>query len=404
MLGIEIKPGIFYVGMNDHDTELFEGLWPIKAEGVSLNSYLVMDEKKALIDLTREVASGTLIEQLRSLTSLDSLDYVVINHMEPDHSGALQLFRQLAPHATLLGTEKTRAMLDSWYGFTDGVRAVTDGETLSLGQHTLRFIHTPFIHWPETMMTYEESEQVLFSCDAFGGYGALPGSLYDDECRSLAEFEQQALRYYVNIVAVHSRFVQKAITKLGQTPIQMVAPSHGLLWRGQPRRIIDLYQKWAGYVSGEADAGITLLYGSMYGSTLRMMDAVARGIAREGVPLNIFNVASTHASYFLPSLWLNRGVMVGAPTYEGFMFPPMVQALEMARTKRIPGRTAALFGSYGWSGGAKRHFETLAEGLKWKLADDLQFAGVPGAQELENGVEFGARFARTILNPEPAAA
>ncbi|MFB0533380.1 MAG: FprA family A-type flavoprotein [Anaerolineae bacterium] len=393
---IEIKPDIYWIGVNDRTTDLFEGLWPITQEGVSYNTYLINDEKKAIVDLTKAFKTDEFFDQIDQLADVSQLDYVIVNHMEPDHSGVLHTLRRVAPQATILGTEKTRAMLESFYGITEGVQVVQDGDTLSLGKHTLSFVYTPFVHWPETMMTYEVSERILFSCDAFGSYGALRGAIFDDEYTDLEFYKQEALRYYVNIVALFSGPVLKAIAKLADVPVSVIAPSHGLIWRGNPQLIVDLYRQWAEYATGPTEVGVTLIYGSMYGNTEKMMNAVAQGISREGVPLTIFDAAHTHVSYILPSLWTQRGVMVGAPTYEGSLFPPVAQVLDMAAQKRIRSKKVARFGSYGWSGGAQRHFERIIEPLKWELVDTLEFMGGPTEEDLRHGEEFGSSFARHI--------
>ena len=338
---VEIKPDIYWIGVNDRTTDLFEGLWPITQEGVSYNTYLINDEKKAIVDLTKAFKTDEFFDQVDQLADVSQLDYVIVNHMEPDHSGVLHTLRRVAPQATILGTEKTRAMLESFYGITEGVQVVQDGDTLSLGKHTLSFVYTPFVHWPETMMTYEVSERILFSCDAFGSYGALRGAIFDDEYTHLEFYKQEALRYYVNIVALFSGPVLKAIEKLADVPVSVIAPSHGLIWRGNPQLIVDLYRQWAEYATGPTEVGVTLIYGSMYGNTEKMMNAVAQGISREGVPLTICGAAHTHASYILPSLWTQRGVMVGAPTYEGSLFPPVAQVLDMAAQKRIRSKKVA---------------------------------------------------------------
>jgi len=397
---IEIKPDIYWIGVNDRTTDLFEGLWPITQEGVSYNAYLINDEKKAIVDLSKALKTDEFFDQIDQVTDISQLDYVVINHMEPDHSGVLRTLRRMAPHFTILGTEKTRAMLESFYGITEGVQVVQDGDTLSLGQHTLNFIHTPFVHWPETMMTYEVSERILFSCDAFGSYGALRGGIFDDKCTDPQFYEREALRYYVNIVATFSKPVLKAIAKLADVPVSIIAPSHGLIWRENPQHIVGLYKQWAEYATGPTEVGITLLYGSMYGNTEKMMNAVAQGISQEGVPMAIFDVTHTHVSYILPSLWTQSGVMVGAPTYEGSLFPPMAQVLDMATQKRTRNKKVARFGSYGWSGGAQRHFERLIEPLKWELLDSFEFIGGPTKEDLRHGEEFGARFARLVKGAE----
>jgi anaerobic nitric oxide reductase flavorubredoxin len=393
---VEIKPDIYWIGVNDRTTDLFEGLWPITQEGVSYNAYLINDEKKALVDLTKALKTDEFFDQIDQLANITQLDYIIVNHMEPDHSGVLRTLRRMAPQATILGTEKTRAMLESFYGITEGVQVVQDGESLSLGQHTLRFVYTPFVHWPETMMTYEVSERILFSCDAFGSYGALRGAIFDDDCTDPEFYEREALRYYVNIVALFSGPVLKAIAKLADVPVSVIAPSHGLIWRKNPERIVELYKKWAEYATGPTEVGVTLIYGSMYGNTEEVMNAVAQGISQEDVPLTIFDAAHTHASYILPSLWTQRGVMVGAPTYEGSLFPPVAQALDMAAQKRIRNKKVARFGSYGWSGGAQRHFERIIEPLKWELVDSFEFNGGPTEEDLRHGEEFGAAFARLV--------
>ena len=393
---IEIKPNIYWIGVNDRTTDLFEGLWPITQEGVSYNAYLIDDEKKAIIDLAKALKTDEFFGQIDQIIDISDLDYVVVNHMEPDHSGVLTTLRRIAPQVTILGTEKTRAMLESFYGITEGVQVVQDGETLSLGKHTLQFVYTPFVHWPETMMTYETGEQILFSCDAFGSYGAFRGAIFDDECIDPVFYEQEALRYYVNIVAVFSRPVLKAIDKLAGVPVSVIAPSHGLVWRKDPGHIVALYKKWAEYATGPTEVGVTLVYGSMYGNTEKMMNAVAQGISEEDVSVSIFDITHTHVSYILPSLWTQHGVIVGAPTYEGSLFPPMVQVLEMAAVKKIQNKQVARFGSYGWSGGAQRRFEQLIEPLKWELTDSFEFAGGPTEEDLKHGEAFGAQFARLV--------
>jgi len=372
MPAVEIKPDVYWIGVNDRTTDLFEGLWPITEEGVSYNAYLINDEKKAIVDLSKALKTDEFFDRIAEIVAVSEIDYVVINHMEPDHTGVLRTLRKIAPGATILGSAKTKKMLESFYGITEKVRVVEDGEALSLGRRTLQFFSTPFVHWPETMMTFETSHRILFSCDAFGSYGALRGAIFDDECKDLGFYQKEALRYYVNIVAKFSKPVLKAIGKLADVPVEIIAPSHGLIWRKNPRLIVDLYKKWA------------------------MMNAVAQGISRVGVPLEIFDAARTHVSYILPSLWTKAGVMVGAPTYEGTLFPPMAQVLEMATLKRVLNKKVAMFGSYGWSGGALKHLKKIIEPVRWEMVDSLEFVGKPTDEDLKKGEEFGASFAEII--------
>jgi len=393
---VKIKPDVYWVGANDRTTDLFEGLWPIVHEGVSYNSYLINDEKTAVIDLIKSLKTDEFLAQIDEVTDVSKVDYVVMNHLEPDHSGMVRTFRRVAPNATILGSQKMKEMLESFYGITENVKVVEDGETLSLGKRTIKFFSAPFVHWPETIVTYEEADRILFSCDAFGGYGALRGGIFDDQCTDFYFYEREALRYYVNIVAIFSQMVLNAIKKLKGLPIDIIAPSHGLIWRKDPKRIIDLYKKWAEYSTGDGEAGITLIYGSMYGNTEKMMNAVAHGISCAGVPLEIFDVARTPVSYILPSLWTKRGVMIGAPTYENKLFPLMAHALDIVNRKRIINKKVARFGSFGWSGGAQREFEKIIEPLKWELIDSFEFTGSPTKDDLKKGEEFGAKFAEAI--------
>ncbi len=396
MPAVQIKPDVFWIGVNDRVTDLFEGLWPISNEGVSYNSYLISDEKTAIIDLIKSFKGDEYFAQIDELTDISKIDYIIVNHMEPDHSGLLRTLRRISPHVTLIGSEKTKKMLNDFFSLSENVQVVKDGDTLSLGQHTLQFFMTPFLHWPETMMTYEPSNRILFSCDAFGGYGAIRGAIFDDECKSPDFYQKEALRYYVNIVANYSTRVLSAIEKLSDISVDVIAPSHGLVWRKNASQIVKLYKKWAEYASGKSEPGITLIYGSMYGNTEVVMNAVAQGISRAGVPVEIFDAARTHVSYILPSLWTKRGVMIGAPTYEVSLFPPMADVLSMAVKKRITNKTAAYFGSFGWSGGALREMKRITEPLKWNLIDTFEFVGSPTKRDIKKAQEFGAQFAEAL--------
>ena len=396
MAPIKVDSGVYWIGMNDRTTDLFEGLWPVGREGVSYNTYLIADKSNAIIDLAPAAKAQEFLDQISQLTDVSQVEYLIMHHMEPDHTGALNILLQRAPNITILCSRKMKDMLATFYKVTQNVRSVEDGETISLGETSLTFVLAPLLHWPETMVTYDSGRQILFSCDAFGGYGALRGAVFDDTCTCMEVYEREALRYYANIVAKYSRMVLKAIVKLGDTPVKIIAPSHGLIWRENPGRILELYVKWANYAQGPAEPEVTLIYGSMYGFTEMMMNAVAHGIADAGVPLAVFDAARTHVSYILPSLWTKTGVMIGAPTYEGEMFPPVAQVLQMAVMKRVLNRKVARFGSYGWAGGAQRHMERIIEPIKWELTDVFEFTGKPTAEDLNKGEQFGAQFAEAV--------
>jgi len=396
MKPVEIRPGVFWVGINDRVTELFEGLWPVKDEGISYNSYLIKDEKSALIDLSKEMLSEDYMAQISEVFDLSDLDYIVINHMEPDHSGAVQRLRELAPDAVILGMPKTVKMLDDFYGVIEKVEKLTNGQELSLGKNTLRFVYTPFVHWPETMMTYMVEQKVLFPCDGFGGYGTLDSGIFDDTCDDLAYYEAESLRYFSNIVAAFSKAVLGALGKFGDTPIEMIAPSHGLIWRKDPGRIVELYKTWSEYYNTPGEAGITALFGTMYRNTEQILNAALDGIASEGVPVKVYDVRKTHISYILPDLWTQHGVLVAAPTYEGGMYPYIMDALMMAHRKRMMQKKAVYMGSYAWSGGAQKEFEAMAEKMEWDVLNSLGFIGGPSEFDMTRAREMGVQLARAV--------
>lgn len=279
MPAIAIKPDVFWIGVNDRTTDLFEGLWPITNEGVSYNSYLIRDEKKAVIDLTKSFKGDEYLAQLDEIVDIAEIDYIVVNHLEPDHSGLLRTIRRISPQVTIVCSAKARDMMEGFFSIKKNVHVVSDGDTLRLGKRTLQFFSTPFLHWPETIITYETTHRILFSCDAFGGYGAIRGAIFDDECQHSEFYEKEALRYFVNILANFTQRVLAAIEKLKDFPIDIIAPSHGLIWRKNASHIVSLYKKWAECATRETEPAVTLLYGSMYGNTEIMMNAVAQGIS-----------------------------------------------------------------------------------------------------------------------------
>ncbi len=397
MPAIEVKPRIYWIGVNDRTTDLFEGVWPITQEGVSYNSYLVVDRKTALIDLANTSHAGTLVDQIADVADPKTLDYIVINHMEPDHTGAVHLLLQVAPKVTFLCSAKAAPLLRAFYGVPDAcIQVVEEGQEVSLGATTLRFVMIPFVHWPETMVTYAVEARVAFTCDAFGGFGALRGAIFDEDYPDMTFYCDEAQRYFANIVAKYSTPVLRAIDKLANVPIDVIAPSHGLLWRKDPMQIVEMYRTWSQYAATGGVPGVTLIYGSMYGNTEAMMNAVAAGIGKTGIPLRIFDAARTHASYILAHLWTHTGVLVGAPTYEAGIFPPVAQVLGMIAEKRVMKKKVGRFGSFGWSGGAQKAAEEILAPLKWEWVENLEFQGGPSREDLRRGEEYGKRFAETV--------
>ena len=396
MITREIADRIHAFAVDDRTTALFEGLWPIRDVGITYNSYLVRGKKNVLIDLTNEASSGSLFDTIATIVDPASIDYVVVNHMEPDHTAALKTLMRIAPKVEIICTPSATPMLASFYGITKGIREVQDGEELDIGGRRLAFHHTPLVHWPETMVTYEPAAKVLFSADIFGGYGSQPEVLFDDESADIDFYLRESLRYYTNIIAKFSPQVARMVEKLRKLPLALIAPGHGLLWRKEPQRIVDNYAKWAGYAKGNNELAVTLLYASMYGNTAQAMNAVVRGLGSESVPSVVFDVAHSHLSHILPSLWTNAGVIIGSPTYEGNLFPSILHLLTDAGNKNITNKKVAFFGSWSWSSGALREAKKLVEPWGWEIVDTLEFEGAANKEAIEQAFQLGASFARHL--------
>ena len=401
---IAITKDVHWVGVNDRMTDLFEGMWPVSREGVSYNSYIIDDEKKTLIDLVKATKTDSFIRRINNVVDVSSIDYIVVNHTEPDHTGALPIVRQLAPGSRIFCTKRAAEMIANFYGIEDNVHVVEDGETLELGKHTLTFYPAPLLHWPDTMLTYLNTERILFTCDAFGGFGSLPGYIFDDQSHDLAYYKKEALRYYANIVCRFSPAVTKAIKKVQDAGlvIDVIAPGHGLVWRRDPMDIVGLYGKWADYFNGNGETGVALLYASMYGNTERYMTTVAQGIAQEGIPVEVFDISRTPASYILPAVLKNRGLVLGVPTYEAGLFPPAAHLMDLIARKNIRFKDVAVFGSFLWSGGAQREFTTIIEKLHWNLIDSREFQGGYKVDDVPEAYELGRKVARALAAKKTA--
>lgn len=291
----KLSSNIYSVGVNDRTTNLFEGIWPLP-EGISYNSYLIEDDKTALIDPVSSSFEEEFLSNLEEVTDPEEIDYIITNHLEPDHSGTLPTLRRLAPQAEIVCTEKALQFLESLFGIEDNITSVESGDELDLGDKTLEFFETPFLHWPETMVSYEPSEKILFSGDAFRGFGAIEGEIFDDQ-KELENYEGEALRYFSNIIGMYGPSVQMALDKLEDLEVEVVAPTHGVIWRSEPGRIIELYDRWS---RKEGEEGVTILYGSMYGNTEKLMESVAEGVESTGCKkVRIMDASRAHLSFLL---------------------------------------------------------------------------------------------------------
>ncbi len=401
MKAVKITEGIFCLPVNLESYQLFEGMWPMP-NGISLNSYIVKGEKTALIDLIEDVEGkpADFLAELQSIsTQIADIDYLVLNHMEPDHTSWLPAFHAQNPGLAIYTTAKSANLLKSFYDIEQNVHVVKDGDSLDLGGgKVLRFFETPNIHWPETMMTFEESSGTLFSCDAFGSYGTLNGIYFDDQLSTEQHdfFHNEALRYYANIVSSFSTFVTRGIKHLAGLDIKAIAPSHGIIWRENPGAIIKSYERLASYMVGPAEPEVTVIWSSMYGNTERLVNSIVQGVRSEGIPVHVHRVPDEHVGAILASAWKSTGLVLGMPTYEYEMFPPMAWTLDMFRRKKILNKKVLRFGSKGWSGGAQKELTAITEKLKWEFLEPIEWFGAPTEKELQLALESGKALARQV--------
>ncbi len=401
MKATKITDGIYRLGVNLEDDLLFEGMWPMP-HGISINSYVVQGERTALIDLIEDIRDKPLEfeQELHSIPlQAKDIDCMIINHMEPDHTSWLPAFYQENPDLEFYITKKGAAMLKAFCGIDKNVHIVKSGDILDLGAgKILTFYEAPNLHWPETMFTFEQSSGILFTCDAFGSYGAITDVIFDDQLSSEQHdfFTQEALRYFANIIGGFSMFVEKAVAQLKDLDIKMIAPSHGIVWREKPQDIIDTYLRFAGYMSGPAEAEVTIIWSSMYGNTEKVVNAMIQGVRSEGVPVHVHRVPDDHVGFILASAWKSAGLIVGMPTYEYRMFPPMAWTLDMFGRKKVWNKKVLRFGSFGWSGGAQREMDTLTEKLKWDFLDPVEWQGAPDDEDLKRAEAQSRELARQI--------
>lgn len=357
----EIVNGIFYVGVDDKNTELFENLWPLP-QGVSYNSYLIKDEKNVLIDTVEHTHSEEFFGKIKEVLGDATVDYLVINHMEPDHSSSIKELKRRYPDVKIIGNAKTLSMLNGFYAVTDNVVEVKDGEKMSVGENTLTFHLTPMVHWPETQMTYISEKKVLFSGDAFGTFGALNGKVKDEDV-DMSQYWDEMYRYYSNIVGKYGMPVEKAIAKVGCLPIEYICSTHGPVWKKHIPEVVDVYSRMGRY---EGESGVVVVYGSMYGHTADMAKTIAGALADAGIKnVILHDVSKSDMSFILRDIFKYKGLIIGAPTYSGDIFPKVEALLSQIALRGVKGRVFGCFGSFSWAGVAVKRLTSFAEHMKW---------------------------------------
>ncbi len=343
----EICDNVRYVGVNDRTTPRFEAMWPLP-KGVTYNSYFVHgSEKNALID-TVEIGHLPAFMDNLALAGVTKIDYLVINHMEPDHSGSIPAILEAFPGIKIIGNRQTIGMIGGFYKITDPERfmEIKEGDTVSLGDLSLSFSLIPMVHWPETMVTYIPERKVLFSGDACGCFGALNGGVVDFEMDTTPYFPEME-RYYACIVGKYGKFVQRALQKLKNLEIDYVCPTHGPVWHDEISRVVDLYDRFSRY---EGEEGVTIVYGSMYGNTAVVAEIMAAELASCGIKkIRVHNASFASLDEMITDVFRYKGLIVGSPTYSMHLFPPIEQFMIALETREIKDRVIGTFGSFTWS-------------------------------------------------------
>ena len=358
-----VKGKVHYVGVNDRNKHLFEGMWPLPY-GVSYNSYLIDDEKIVLVDTVDINFFEVYLRKIKLIIGDKPIDYLIINHMEPDHSGSIRLIKQHYPNIQIIGNKQTFGMIEGFYGVTEGQHLVKDGDELEIGHHKLRFYLTPMVHWPETMMTFDETDGILFAGDAFGCFGTLDGGFLDTRINT-DKYWDEMVRYYSNIVGKYGNPVQKALQKLGGLPITTICSTHGPVWTDYIGKVVEIYDRLSKY---EAEEGVVIAYGSMYGNTEEMAEAIAEELSAQGVKnIVMHNVSKSHPSYILADIFKYKGLIIGSPTYSNQIYPEIEALLAKILLREIKVRYLGLFGSFTWAGAAVKRMGEFAEKSKFEL-------------------------------------
>ncbi|MDF2541549.1 MAG: norV [Herbinix sp.] len=369
----EISQQIFWVGGNDRRLERFENMFPIP-NGVSYNSYLIIDEKTALIDTVDSSISEIFLENVKDGLAGRNLDYLIINHMEPDHCANLEAIIHRYPEVKVIGNAKTFQFFEQYYSTDISANRVEvkEGQELSLGKHTLRFYTAPMVHWPEVMMTYEVSEGILFASDAFGSFWALSGNLFFDEIDHKEIFMEEARRYYANIVGRYGMQVQAVLKKLTGLEINMICALHGLIWRKEDiPYIVEKYDLWSKYTPEKK--GVVLFYASMYGNTEHVVQNLANKLAKRGVrDMRMYDVSKTHPSYVISDAWKYSHMVAASPTYNMSLYFMMDSLLKEMSVLGLKNRKVSLIGNHTWASAALKEMQQIIGEMK-----NMEIIGTP---------------------------
>lgn len=390
----ELAKGVYYVGAVDWNQRDFHGYYTPR--GVTYNSYLIVDEKICLIDTVKAPFTNELLERISQIVDPAKIDYVVVNHVEPDHSGALPVIIEHAPNAKVILTANGRAETIKHYHREYDFQVVKEGDVLSLGQNNLHFIPLPMLHWPDSMASYLDGHQILFSNDAFGQH--ICTSAPCDDQNDIHDILYEAAKYYANILMPYSKLVGRALSKLEATPVKQIAPSHGVVWRSHIDKIIEKYAAWGQGVTCDK---VVVIYDALWGSTEQMARRILDGVAAGGVQVKLFKITNTPLSELAVEILEARGLLFGSPTHNNGMMATMGGVMTYLQGLKPTNKIVATFGAYGWSGGAEKAMaEALGKaGIKTE-EPGLTLKWVPDEKELEACFAFGLDFAKKVIAAE----
>ncbi|OGP54961.1 MAG: MBL fold metallo-hydrolase [Deltaproteobacteria bacterium RBG_13_52_11] len=387
---VELKKGIYWVGAIDWNIRDFHGYSTHK--GSSYNAYLVVGEKTALVDTVKAPFFEEMMGRIREVLPPEKIDYVIVNHVEMDHSGSLPLFKEALPKVEVMCSPRAEEELKLHYGGKIPLKVVKTGDILELGEKTLTFVEIPMVHWPDSMVTYVKEAKVLLPNDAFGQHIAST-ERFDDELGWDA-IRPEATKYYANIVMPYGPQVLKALEALQGIEIEVIGPSHGIIWRKHIPEIVASYERWA---KGETEKKALIVYDTMWGSTERMAKAICRGLVEEGVPTKVYRLGVSDTSDIVKEVLEARSMLLGSPTLNNGVFPSVAEFSCYIKGLRPKGRITAVFGSYGWGKGATA--KALAADLQaagMEVMEELQVQFVPDGDALNQCEELGRRVAQKI--------
>ncbi|MFQ5956848.1 MAG: FprA family A-type flavoprotein [Candidatus Brocadiales bacterium] len=387
---VEIAPGVFWVGVLDRERTLFDSFVSLPY-GTTYNAYLVVGKDKvALVDTVSSEFSDILLKKVSNLVKPEDIDYVVMNHAEPDHGGSIPKVLSVAKRAQLVATKKGVGMAKLFYDVPEErTQTVVDGTRIDLGGKTIRFIDAPWLHWPETMFTYCEEDKVLFSCDFFGAHVAAD-KVFEDEVGDIVLAE--AKKYYAEIMMIFINPLRKALDKVGGLDIKIIGPSHGPVYR-DPLRIQNAYEKWA---RGPLEPKAIVIYVSMYGSTATLEKAVVEGLKEEGVEAVAYNMVRSDISQMVIDLVDSSAIIFGSPSFYGGTHPRLASSVELIRSIKPRGKIVAVFGSYGWGGGAAKEIKARLAPAGFDVIEALEIKGPPKGEALNKARALGKTVAQKV--------